>query len=209
AGVERLSDLRFKSLELSDKMAGRISREAQFAAALQGLVTGLGGLPLVALDISALVVITLNGIQRTGQCYGYALDRPEDRPFLLAILMLAGARSLPERRDALAHLRDVRSWVLSRAIESAAIENVIKQLLNIAVLESIPGVGSVIGGAANLAFVRKALADGRRVFQERWLLESCGSAPMIEVLSSPSLAQENESCPRQLTVTKASRKLRS
>jgi hypothetical protein len=126
----------------------------------------------VLIDVAALLIITLSGLQRTGQCYGYALDQPEDRQYLLAILMLAGARTLPERQELLSHLKDVRKWVLARTIESVVIESLTKQMIRIALLESVPGIGAAIGAAANVAFVRQALTDGQRVFQERWLQES-------------------------------------
>ena len=120
----------------------------------------------------ALIIITLSAIQRTAQCYGYPLDQPEDRPYLLAILMLAGATTLPERRALLSDLKDFRKWVLARTIESVAMETFTKQMIRIAVWESIPGIGAAIGGVANLAFVRQSLVDSQHVFQERWLQEN-------------------------------------
>jgi len=42
-------------------------------------------------------------------------------------------------------------------------------MLRIASWESLPGVGAAIGGIANLIFVRQALVDSQRGFQDRWL----------------------------------------
>ncbi len=172
AGVPRLADLRRKSLKLSDELSRRTSQWAQAVAVVDGVVTGAGGLPLVPLDVGALTLITLHGIHRTGQCYGYALDEPQDRPYMLAILMLAGTGSLRARRELFGCIREFRDWVLARTIESLALESLTQQLLRIVCLESIPGFGAVIGSLANLAFVRQVLTDCRRVFQERWLREN-------------------------------------
>src|SRR5262249_37782372 len=62
--------------------------------------------------------------------------------------------------------------VLARTIEAIAIESLTRQFMQLAVLESIPGIGIALGAAFNVAFIRRVLTDCQRVFQQRWLLEN-------------------------------------
>ncbi len=172
AGIENLQHLRTRSLKLSDDLTRQTSRTTQVIAVLDGVVTGTGGLFLAPLDVAALMFIALHGIHRTGQCYGYALDQPQDRAYVLAILTLAGTQSLRARRELNGGLGDLRGWVLARSIETIALETLTQQFLRLLCVESIPGFGAVVGSLANLAFIRQVLVDSRRIFQQRWLRDN-------------------------------------
>ena len=171
-GPHDVSELRRRSLELSDSLAARVRRSAQRAAFINGAVTGMAGFLFAPVDVGALTLIALNAIHRTGQCYGYQLAEPEDRPYVLAILMLAGTDALSERRQLVARLQDFRSWVFTRTVESLAMETLTRQFVQITALEAVPGIGMAIGSAMNLAFIRQVLGDCQRVFQQRWLSDN-------------------------------------
>jgi hypothetical protein len=171
-GPTRIADLRGKSLELSDGLAARVRHVAQTAAFIDGAVTGMAGLLLAPVDVGALTVVALNAIHRTGHCYGFSLDQPEDRPYVLAILMLAGTDAVHERQQLFARLQDFRGWVLARTIETIAMESLTRQFVQLTALEAIPGIGIALGAAVNLFFIRRVLTDCQRVFQQRWLQEN-------------------------------------
>ena len=170
--LSHTTDCSRQSLELCDRLAARVGRVAQTAALLDGAVTGMAGFLLAPVDVGTLTIVALSAIHRTGQCYGFSLDQASDRPYVLAILMLAGTDSLHERQQLLAQLEDFRGWVLARTIEAIAIESLTRQFMQLAVLESIPGIGIALGAAFNVAFIRRVLTDCQRVFQQRWLLEN-------------------------------------
>lgn len=167
--VENLEELQHKSLELSDQLADRIGLGSQAVAFVDGAVTGAGGFLLAAADVGALAVVALRAIHRLGHCYGYPLDQPQDRAYVLGILMVAGIKSPVERLELLGKLEQVETWVLAETVEALAIESLSKQFVKLASLEAVPGLGAIIGSAANVVFVRQVLNAARRVFQERWL----------------------------------------
>jgi hypothetical protein len=164
-----LDELRTASLELSDALADRIGGVTQVSAFVGGAVTGAGGLFSAPVDVGMLMMIALNGIRRVGHCYGYPLDQPEDRPYVLAILMLAGTQDLRARQELMGPLGDFKNWVLARSIESVAVDRLTGQFVRIAGMEAFPGLGAIVGAALNLAFMRQVLIDAKRVFQQRWL----------------------------------------
>lgn len=168
-GVTSVEALRHKSLELSDRLADIVAHESQAAAAVDGAVTGTAGVLLSVADVGMLAILALRAIQRTGQCYGYPLDGPVHRPYVLGILMLAGLKSHDERLEFLGRLRDVQSWALGEAVEAIATERIAQKLIEVASLESIPGIGAILGCASNVYFIRQVLRAARHVFQERWL----------------------------------------
>lgn len=168
-GVQNLEELQHKSLELSDRLANTIGLGSQAVAFVDGAVTGAGGFLLAAADVGALAVVALRAIHRLGHCYGYALDQPGDRAYVLGILMIAGIKSPTERVELLGKLQQVEHWALAETVEALALEGLSKQFIKLASLEAVPGVGAIFGSAANVIFVRQVLTAGRHVFQERWL----------------------------------------
>lgn len=171
-GVHTVEELRHKSLELSDLLADKIGLGSQALALVDGAVTGIGGFILAAADVGALAIVALRAIQRVGHCYGYPLDQPQDRPYVLGVLMVAGIKSPVERLELLGKLQQVEHWFLSEAVEALAMEAVSKQFVKLASLEAVPGIGAVFGSAANVIFMRQVLAAARNVFQERWLRDN-------------------------------------
>jgi hypothetical protein len=168
-GVGNLEDLQHKSLELSDRLADGIGLGSQSVAAVDGALTGAGGFLLAVADVGALAVVALRAIHRVGHCYGYPLDRSQDRAYVLGILMVAGIKSPAERIELLGKLQQVENWVLAETVEALALESLSKQFIKLASLEAVPGVGAVFGSAANVVFVRQVLRTARHIFQERWL----------------------------------------
>lgn len=187
-GVARLEELQHKSLELSDRLADRIGLGSQAAAFVDGAVTGAGGFFLAAADVGALAVVALRAIHRLGHCYGYPLDQPNDRAYVLGILMVAGIKSPVERIEVLGKLEQVENWMLAETIEALALEALSKQFLKLASLEAVPGVGAVFGSAANVVFVRQVLNAARRIFQERWLRGNDRIDRSIEPVAGPPSA---------------------
>lgn len=171
SGMASLEDLRQQPLEFCDRLAGKIDRGSQAFAAVDGAVTGAGGFVLAAADVVALTMIVLRAIRHTGHCYGFALDRPQDRPYVLGILMIACTKSPTERVELLGKLSNIELWWMNEAVEAVLIEGLSKQLIQLASLEAIPGIGAVIGSAANLVFCKQVTRAARCIFQERWLKE--------------------------------------
>src|SRR5262249_54025458 len=118
---------------------------------------------------AALALTAMNAIRRTGHCYGFALDRPQDRAYILSLLVLAGAGRPGDRQKQMVRLEELENWVSARAMESLAIDALANTFSRLACVEAVPGAGAVLGSAFNVAYIRQVLSDSRRFFQERWL----------------------------------------
>jgi hypothetical protein len=83
--------------------------------------------------------------------------------------MVVGTKSATERLELLGKLQHVETWVLAETVEALGTERLSQQLIELASLEAVPGIGAVIGTGTNLLFIRHVLKAARCVFQERWL----------------------------------------
>jgi uncharacterized protein (DUF697 family) len=141
-------------IERLDAIAESLIRDAQRLAMLGGAGFGLGGMVTLMPDVSLLTAITLRLIQRLCLLYGFEASGLDERVELwLAAATAAGidwGKDLAERQlFEKAAPRLARGLAAKVGAESA--EKWVGRL--------IPLVSSVIGGAANFAFVR---AWGRR-----------------------------------------------
>jgi hypothetical protein len=179
AGVRDFAALRKKSLEQCDTLANRVGRVALTVSAVEGAATGAGG-PLTTLfDIPLLFTLSIRTILKIGYCYGYELDGPRDRAFVLGVLLAATSSTLDVRRTRLSQLREIEDMLLEETQQDVIADEVASFLFQIEVFEEVPGVGAVSGALLNLAFLRRVEITTIRVFQERWLRDN-GKVDRIE-----------------------------
>ncbi|MBF0442703.1 MAG: EcsC family protein [Oligoflexales bacterium] len=189
ANVHDVSELKTKSLELSDKLAENAHRWSITLAGVEGGTTGALGFMGIAADIPAIVTLALRTIQRIGICYGYESKTEEDKLFVLSILALSGANEMSEKICAITALNTFRSILarqiseesvkkgaesaLSKEVAFLTVQNLAKQLgINITkrkALQLIPVVGAAIGASTNGWFIREVGWAARRTYQELWL----------------------------------------
>lgn len=172
AGVHDLGKLLHKPLEECDRLAHGVGVWAQGLAVAGGAATGVGGFLTSALDVPQLLALALRTILKVGYCYGYPLDRPEDRRVVLGVLMIAATDDPEKKRELLARLREVEDWMVEEAEEQLVEDEAMDLLLQVEIFDDIPGLGAITAGLENLALVHQAADASRRVFQERWLRDN-------------------------------------
>jgi hypothetical protein len=172
AGVSELSELRDMPLEECDRLAGLAGMMAESLACIEGVATGMGGMWTTALDVPLLFGLALRTIIKIGHCYGYRLDERKDRTFVLGVLNVATAGSLEARRERLNQLRELSEYLLAETQVNMVKEEALSFLFQLEIFEDVPGIGAVTGGFLNLTFMQRVELTARRVFQERWLLDS-------------------------------------
>jgi hypothetical protein len=91
SGVRELRHLHSKPLEQCDRLAERVSAGSQTWAAIQGAITGAGGVLTTLIDIPLLFVLSLRTILKIGHCYGYPLEGERERRFVLGVLIASTA----------------------------------------------------------------------------------------------------------------------
>lgn len=179
AGVDDLEELCQGSLERCDELAAGVRVTAESVAAVEGGVTGAGGILTTFLDVPLLFILSLATIRRVGHCYGYPLDQRRGRHFVLGILIAAMAGSLKLRRERVGHLHELEDLLIEETQEDIVTEEALSFLFQIEVFEDVPGVGVASGAALNWFFMRRVAETARMVFQERWLRDN-GKVDAIE-----------------------------
>jgi len=136
-----------------------------------------------------LFTLCIRTIIKTGHCYGYALDRPTDKAWVLGALAVALSSTKERRTELMARLREIEDLLLEETQEQVVVEETASLLTQIEVFEDIPVFGAVTGGLLNLSVAHKADVTARHLFQERWLRDQ-GKVDEIEPapdLKVPSL----------------------
>lgn len=185
--VNSISDLRYKDLELSDKLANEVHNWAIGIAATEGGVAGATGLPGMIADIPAIVTQGLRVIYKIGICYGFEPKSEEDKNFVLGIMSAAGANTMQEKNMAVLLLKQIgvmltktawKNMAQKGAVGAAviALKNLVKQIgINLTkrkALQAIPGIGAAVGATMNAQFINDIAWAARRSFQERWLRDN-------------------------------------
>lgn len=192
ADINSISELRFKDLELSDKLANEIHNWAIGIAGAEGGCAGFAGLPGMAADIPSIITIALRTIHKIALCYGYEAITKEDKDFVLGIMAVAGANSVKEKNAALCTLKSIEVMIArqtwKKMEEMAAKQFVGKEAGVIALrklakqvgvnltkrkaLQAIPAIGAVVGCSANSWYIKEVGWAARRAYQERWLIDN-------------------------------------
>jgi hypothetical protein len=172
AGVHDLSELRHKSLELCDGLSRTVGTSAQGLAAIEGALTGAGGVWTALLDAPLLVTLCLSTIIKTGRCYGYPLDKHTDQAWALGALGVALSSTKEKRTDRLARLREIEHLLLEETQQSIIIEEIASLLTQIEIFEDIPVFGAATGALLNLSVAHRTDVTARHLFQERWLRDN-------------------------------------
>ena len=166
AGVKDITELRHKPLEVCDDLSRRVGTAAQGIATVEGVLTGAGGVISTLLDVPLLFTLCLRTIIKIGHCYGYPLDRPTDKAWVLGALAVALSATKEKRTDLMVRLREIEELLVEEVQENIVVEETASLLTQIEILEDIPVVGAVTGGLLNLSVAHRTDVTARHLFQE-------------------------------------------
>ena len=147
AGVADLSELRQKPMQVCDDLSRAVGTTGQGVATLEGALTGAGGVLTTLFDVPLLYGVCLRTIIKTGHCYGYALDQPADKAWVLGALAVALSDSRERRTDLMVQLRTIEELLLEDIQENVIIEETASLLTQVEIFEDVPVFGAA-GGAS-------------------------------------------------------------
>jgi hypothetical protein len=191
AGVADLGELLHRPLEECDRLARKVGGAARGLGTVEGALTGAGGVFTTMLDIPLLFGLALRTIIKVGHCYGFPLDRPTNRAFVLGVLAAALTDSRERKQRILARLREIEDLLLEETQENLVVEEAASLLFQLEVFEEVPGVGAISGAVLNHSAIHRVERTARHVFQERWLRENGKVdeiAPAADAVAIPSTA---------------------
>jgi hypothetical protein len=195
ASIKTFEDIRRASLAHKDTVAREVARRYRHRAALTGAVTSLpGGLwAIVAAgaDVQLTAAYSVRMASMISQAYGYDASILEEQAHLADVLALVagidGLRGVGNwlTREGLTHaIPEVLPKILTRMSIELTQEQAAKWIGRI-----IPGVGAVVGGGIDYAFLRAAGERAIAYYHNR-TLEDQGLLPAgTSDLSLPSHAQ--------------------
>jgi hypothetical protein len=195
SSIKTFEDIKRASLANKDKVARDIARRYRHRAAMTGAITSLpGGLwAIVAAgaDVQLTATYSVRMASMISQAYGYDASILEEQAHLADVLALvAGIDSLRGvgnwlTREGLTHaIPEVLPKILTRLSIELTQEQAAKWVGRI-----IPGVGAVVGGGIDYAFLRAAGERATAYYHNR-TLEEQGLLPAgTSDLSLPSHAQ--------------------
>ncbi|MDG3007104.1 EcsC family protein [Paludisphaera mucosa] len=172
SGVESLEALKLGPLERCDRLADRVGVRAERLAMGMGAVAGAGGLITELAGLPLLLAAALRAIHRTGLCYGYNLDGPADRSYLLGVLELSTVDDPDVRvriRERLARLARGRERPGDPPVGLDGLEGCVAGDL---ALEAVPFVGDPVAIVLDYMMMRRVDRTARMVFRERWLRDA-------------------------------------
>ena len=187
--VDSIEALRAKGLPLADELAGSVHSWALAVGGASGAALGATGVGGIALDVSALLTLSLRTIHKVGLCYGY---HPVNEQFVLGVLAAASATTKAEKLSAVDALKAVEVEIIEDVWEEAIVDAAKNRIARGGVfftartvgrhfgrnmaqakaMQFVPMVGAIFGVATNVAFLSDVGWAARRLFQERWLRDN-------------------------------------
>jgi len=174
AKISGVRELRFSPMKECDSLASRITMTAQRNQVVQNLLRRTASAGLQS-SFPLPLVTALRFICRVGHCYGYALDLPADRRFVLSIL----DRSATQERPSASHVPIESAGLNSREVSVRVVPSngATTALEPKAVARSRERI-SPDRLILDHAFLNRVDVVARRAFQERWLVDN-GKAALI------------------------------
>ncbi len=163
-------------LEVMDRVADELTSTRSKMAAVQGATTGFGGLFTLAIDIPALLGLSLKVLQEIAVCYGYDPKEKRERVFVVKCLQFASSDIVGKRAvlEDLAEFTEERSQsqVISqlqgwREVVTAYRDNFGWKKL----FQLVPIAGMIFGAFINKGTLQDVAEAGKMLYRKRRILE--------------------------------------
>jgi len=181
--VGRSEQIRSLDVRPLDRLARRSVEAHRRAAAVEGGVSGLAGLPGLLLDIPALYSLIFRMLGEVSLIYGFPLGPSSERAHLLKVLDL-GQRTDPEaRRQGLEELQAVQdllqAGVPARELEKQVVlrglgalaEKLGTDLTRRKLAQTLAVVGSVVGAGVNYQLLGDVGETAWHAYRLRFLMQ--------------------------------------
>lgn len=151
---------RSRGLEETEKRVIKLIRDYSHTAAIEGGLTGAGGIFLGLADFPALLTIKLKLLFDIGNLYGYDMKDYRERVYLLYIFQLAFS-SRQHRRKVFQH---IKNWKVKRKqlpedinqFDWRGLQQEYRDYIDLAKMaQLVPGIGAAVGLVVNYQLLRR------------------------------------------------------
>ena len=175
--IETIEDIQWAPLEVMDQICENLGKNRANTAAVQGATTGVGGLFTLAVDIPAILGLSLKTLQDIAVSYGYDPKEKTERMFIIKCLQLSAADIVGKR----AIIQE-----LSRYHQpSGSRENMISQIQGWRevvytyrdsfgwkkLFQMVPVAGILFGAISNRSMVNGVAETGMMMYKKRRIME--------------------------------------
>ncbi|MDF2668085.1 MAG: hypothetical protein K0R67_391 [Paenibacillus sp.] len=163
-------------LEVMDRVADDLTGTRSKMAAVQGATTGFGGIFTLAIDIPALLGLSLKVLQEIAVCYGYDPKEKRERVFVVKCLQFASSDIVGKRAvlEELAEFTEERgqNQVISqlqgwREVVTSYRDNFGWKKL----FQLVPIAGMIFGAFINKGTLQDVAEAGKMLYRKRRIVE--------------------------------------
>ncbi|WP_442858854.1 EcsC family protein [Bacillus sp. NSP9.1] len=175
--METIADVQKVPLAVMDQICEELGKNRANTAAVQGATTGVGGLFTLAIDIPAILGLSLKTLQDIAVSYGYDPKEKTERMFIIKCLQLSSAdivgkkaiiqelsqyhRSPDERQNMISQIQGWREVVYTYRDSFGW-----KKLF-----QMVPIAGILFGAITNRSMMNGVAETGMMMYKKRRILE--------------------------------------
>ena len=191
--VHGSNDIFRLDLRDADKTVGYLAAKYKVAAFAEGAGTGTLGAAGIALDIPALVSLSLRAVSEYATYYGFDVALQHEQAFAMSILGAASSPTVATKQIAMAELSKMAVMIakrktcaeLERMIGVQVIKKIAQalgiRLTKAKLAQVVPVVGAAVGGGFNAWYVGNVTETAYHLYRERFLIEKYGPDAAIEI----------------------------
>ncbi|MBW2529523.1 MAG: EcsC family protein [Deltaproteobacteria bacterium] len=186
--IGELADIAELALQDVDRVADLLATKYQALAVAEGAGSGLLGGVAIAADIGLVVGMALRAANEYATYYGFDINAPGERIFVIRMLAAASSSDRSERGEALeelaslaAELHSADGWrqpstSTGKEVTAKLAEALAVRLLKGKLGQMIPLAGAVVASGYNAWFVGNVTDLSFQLYRERFLLRKYGDA---------------------------------
>jgi hypothetical protein len=184
-----LDQVRQAPLDAMDRTADALTESRANIATAQGATTGFGGLFTLAIDIPAVLGLSLKVLQEMALCYGYDPQEKREREFIVKCLQFASSDIVGKKAvlDDLDRMAASGSGQGEEGGERAAMSQLQGWREVIAgyrdnfgwkkLFQLVPIAGMVFGAYINRSTLKEVAEAGKMLYRKRRIMERLAAAP--------------------------------
>jgi hypothetical protein len=178
SSINTIADIKGLSLELMNKVSREVVEKRKKFAAIQGATTGVGGIFTLAIDIPAMLAVSLKTLQEIAIIHGYDLQEKSERVFIIKVLQFSlsdgvGKRSVldelstyykKEERETAEMVSQLQGW--REVVYTYRDQFGWKKLF-----QMVPVAGMIFGAFINRSMISDLSEAGIMLYRKRKIVE--------------------------------------
>lgn len=163
-------------LEVMDRVADELAASHVKLATVQGAATGFGGLFTIAIDIPAMLGLSLKVLQEIALCYGYDPQEARERIFIVKCLQFSSS-DIVGKKAVLDELAEYESGgkqvqVMSQLQGWREVITVYRDNFGLKkMFQLVPLAGSLFGAYMNRDALQQVAETGSMLYRKRRIME--------------------------------------